>query len=119
MEDQALVNALLLLYSRDEAIGRRSAAATQLAESCRTEIAARMDIDARALGTFLTRLVRDAYLTEEAIEGGAGIEDACEFWTWFDQNMWPAERCSDRREPGASDHRAHPAPRGESPRGVT
>jgi hypothetical protein len=32
------------------------------------------------------------YLSDAALADGQGIEEACEFWTWFDQTMWTAPR---------------------------
>lgn len=46
----------------------------------------------RIQAEFLCRPVRDTYLTEDAIEAGAGVEDICQFWHWFDQRMWPSRR---------------------------
>ena len=54
----------------------------------------RLNCDEHALRALLSRLVRDAYLTEDAIDDGAGIEDACGFWRWFSDQMWPQPHLS-------------------------
>lgn len=93
MDDHALATALVLLHDLEEDGGvRRSAATMRLRETCLAAVAHRLDADPDAVGRFLCRLVRDAYLSDEAIEGGAGVEDVCQFWHWFDQRMWPDRR---------------------------
>ncbi len=93
MDDQDLGSALILLRGLEEdPDARRSETTVRLRQTCRAVIADRIELDPEALGRFLCRLVRDTYLTEEAIEGGAGVEDICQFWHWFDQRMWPDRR---------------------------
>lgn len=92
MDDRDLVTALVRLRCLDDAGARRSATTVRLRETCVSEIADRLDSDPEALGKLLCRMVRDTYLTEEAIEGGAQVEDICQFWHWFDQRMWPRRR---------------------------
>lgn len=93
MDDRDLGAALVLLRGLDEdAEARRSASTMRLREMCVAAVADRIDVDPEALGKFLSRLVRDTYLTDEAIEGGAGVEDICQFWHWFDRRMWPDRR---------------------------
>lgn len=93
MDDRALAAALVLLRGLDDdPRARRSPPTVRLRETCLAEISDHIDVDPEALGKFLCRMVRDTYLTEEAIEGGAGVEDICQFWHWFDQRMWPKRR---------------------------
>ena len=43
------------------------------------------DLDFRV---WFSCLVRDMYLSDAALARGAGLEDLCEFWDWFDRHMW-------------------------------
>ena len=41
-------------------------------------------------------MVRDVFLSESALQQGHGIDEACEFWSWFDHTMWTGARAGDR-----------------------
>ena len=89
MDDLTFGAALLRLYILTDQTENPGSLEVHLRAECREEISRRLTEDDDALRAFLSRLVRDAYLTEEAIDDGAGIEDACDFWRWFSDQMWP------------------------------
>jgi len=39
---------------------------------------------------YISRLVRNIYLSDRALDAGLGIEEALDFWQWFDGRMWPS-----------------------------
>jgi hypothetical protein len=61
----------------------------ELREACRRAIGDRLSIDVVGFRRYLSCLIRDRYLSDTALDSGSGIEDACEFWGWFDELMWP------------------------------
>ena len=85
--DAVLAESLIYLYDND--CGTAVEGHHELREACRQAIGARLSIDGVGLGRSLSRLIRDRFLNDTALEGGFGIEDACEFWDWLDQTMWP------------------------------
>lgn len=89
MDDLTFGAALLRLYILTGEAENPGSLEVHLRAECLEEISQRLNGDEDALRAFLSRLVRDAYLTEEAIDEGAGIEDACGFWRWFSDLMWP------------------------------
>ena len=89
MNDEMLGTALSRLYANDHRTMPGEADASELLALCRQAIRDRLVDDNFDFRVYLSRLVRDLYLSEAALEQGLGIEDACEFWSWFDQTMWP------------------------------
>lgn len=87
VNDEMLRAALSRLFDHRTLPGE--AHASELLASCRQAVRERLLDDNFEFRVFLSRLVRDLYLSEAALEQGLGIEDACEFWSWFDQTMWP------------------------------
>ena len=87
MNDEMLRVALSRLFDHRTLPGE--AYASELLALCRQAIRDRLLDDSFDFRMYLSRLVRDLYLSEAALERGSGIEDACEFWSWFDQTMWP------------------------------
>ena len=89
MNDEMLRSALSSLYANDHWTMPGEADTSELLARCRQAIRDRLLDDNFDFRKYLSRLVRDLYLSEAALEQGRGIEDACEFWSWFDQTMWP------------------------------
>jgi hypothetical protein len=87
VNDEMLRAALSRLYDHRTMPGE--AHASELFALCRQAVRDRLLDDNFEFRIFLSRLVRDLYLSEAALGQGLGIEDACEFWSWFDQTMWP------------------------------
>ena len=87
LSDAVLAESLTYLYDND--CGTAVEGHHELREACRRAIGARLSIDGVGLRRYLSRLIRDRFLIDTALEGGSGIEDACEFWDWLDQTMWP------------------------------
>jgi hypothetical protein len=87
VNDEMLRAALSRLYDHRTTPGE--AHTGELLALCRKAVRDRLLDDNFEFRIFLSRLVRDLYLSEAALEQGLGIEDACEFWFWFDQTMWP------------------------------
>ena len=89
MDDLTFGAALLRLYILTGGAENPGSPEVHLLAECLEQISQRLIDDENGLRTLLSRLVRDAYLTEEAIDEDAGIEDACGFWRWFSDQMWP------------------------------
>ena len=94
MDDLTFGAALLRLYILTGEAENPGSLEVHLRAECLEEITQRLTGDEDALRALLSRLVRDAYLTEEAIDDGAGIEDVCGFWRWFSDLMWPQPHLS-------------------------
>jgi hypothetical protein len=95
MDDRQLGEALVWLYATDCGLVGPAGHEHALRGRCRQGIWDRLVTDDVELRRWLSRLVRDVFLSETALASGHGIDDACEFWTWFDQTMWtlaPARR---------------------------
>ena len=96
MNDDALKEALIHLYAHDS--GRTATRGTRemaLRKRCREEIWERLIEDGPDFRSWISALIRDLYLSDAALADGSGIEDACEFWFWFDKTMWTAARETD------------------------
>jgi hypothetical protein len=108
MNDQALREAVVWLYTRDYGFScpvpradRHPTTAegeAALRTRCRRAVAYRLrsGVDLRL---WTARLARDLFLSEQALACGLGLEDACDFWIWFDKTMWAeaAARASSSR----------------------
>ncbi len=60
----------------------------RLRQRCRHTIRARLFDEELDFRVWFSVLLRDMYVSDTALARGAGIEDLCEFWHWFDQRMW-------------------------------
>jgi hypothetical protein len=98
MDDQALREAVVWLYARDYGLrcpvpGGNPQRATPEGEAalrtrCRQALWDRLVSGRVDLRLWTSRLARELFLSEEALERGLGLEDACDFWIWFDRTMW-------------------------------
>jgi hypothetical protein len=98
MDDQALREAVVWLYARDYGLrcpvpGGDLERATPEGEAalrtrCRQALWDRLVSGRVDLRLWTSRLARELFLSEEALERGLGLEDACDFWIWFDRTMW-------------------------------
>ena len=99
MNDQALREAVVWLYTRDYGFSCPVPRAdlhpvtaegeVALRARCRRAVASRLrkGVDLRL---WTARLARDLFLSEPALACGLGLEDVCDFWIWFDKTMWAA-----------------------------
>jgi hypothetical protein len=94
MEDEQLAVMLVRLYASDEGPTRLVADPSEAKSRCKQAILQRLIRD--EFRVYISRLIRDVYLSEEGLAAGFGIEDACEFWQWFDRSMWPFPSSWDR-----------------------
>ena len=88
MTNEELREALVWLYGRDCGLVAAAGNEPALRSECRQAIWDRLVGDEVELRAWISRLVRDVFLSETALSNGHGIDDACEFWNWFDQSMW-------------------------------
>ncbi len=88
MTNEELREALVWLYARDCGLAAGAGNESALRAECRQAIWDRLVGDEVELRVWISRLVRDVFLSETALANGHGIDDACEFWNWFDQSMW-------------------------------
>ena len=88
MNDAELQDALLWLYASDCGLARALGHEPALRSDCRQAIWERLVLNEVELHVWISRLARDAFLSEQALASGHGIDDACEFWSWFDHTMW-------------------------------
>lgn len=98
MDDQALRDAVVWLYARDYGLrcpvpGGDPARATPEGEAalrtrCRQALWDRLVSGRVDLRLWTSRLARELFLSEDALERGLGLEDVCDFWIWFDRTMW-------------------------------
>jgi hypothetical protein len=96
VKDDQLGDALLWLYATDCGLVGCAGHEAALRTRCRRAIWDRLTEDDAGLRRWISRLVRDIFLSEPALEAGHGVDDACEFWSWFDQTMWTSPP---RRQP--------------------
>ena len=93
MNDDALKEALIYLYTHDsQGPVTRGTYEEALRARCRKAIWDRLVEDGLDFRSWISALVRDLYLSDAALADGQGIEEACEFWAWFDQTMWTVAR---------------------------
>lgn len=97
MDDDALQQAVIWLYARDYGFScpvprgdlhpTTPEGEAALRRRCRRAIAFRLTngVDLRV---WTSRLARELFLSETALARGLGLEDACDFWIWFDKTMW-------------------------------
>ncbi|SDS07051.1 hypothetical protein SAMN04488543_1010 [Friedmanniella luteola] len=96
MRDDVLREALVRLYTADYGAHcpLTSAAAvlpgcgSELRARCRAELQARLRADADGLRVWLAQTARELFLSEPALRRGLGLEDAADFWGWFDRALW-------------------------------
>jgi hypothetical protein len=98
MDDQGLRDAVVWLYARDYGLrcpvpGGDPQRATPEGEAalrtrCRQALWDRLVSGRVDLRLWTSRLARELFLSEEALERGLGLEDVCDFWIWFDRTMW-------------------------------
>jgi hypothetical protein len=100
MTDEELGEALVWLYARDCGLVAAAGDESGLRARCRQAIWDRLVGDEADLRVWTSRLVRDVFLSETALANGHGIDDACEFWNWFDQTMWAIAPGSGDKAPG-------------------
>jgi hypothetical protein len=86
--DEELQEALIWLYASDCGLTARVGDEPSMRTRCRHAIWDRLVTDEVGLRQWLSRLARDVFLSEAALQLGHGIDDACEFWSWFDETMW-------------------------------
>jgi hypothetical protein len=86
--DDELREAVVWLYASDSGLARSAGHEPTLRALCRQAVWDRLVTDEVGLRVWVSKLVRDVFLSDDALRGGFGVEDACEFWSWFDQNMW-------------------------------
>jgi hypothetical protein len=86
--DDTLTIMLVRLYASDMDRHMSLPNPTATRRACTEAILRRM-IDGE-LRCYISRLVRDIYLSDNALQAGLGVEEAFEFWQWFDRTMWPA-----------------------------
>lgn len=87
MTDEALTEALDGLYAYDSGCVDSGTHDEALRARCIAELHNRMGEYEIAPRLFLSRLVRDMWLSEEALANGYGIQDAMEFVAWLDERM--------------------------------
>ncbi len=93
MNDDALKDALIHLYTHDSRGPVTPGSYEEVLRAwCRRAIWDRLVDDGLDFRSWISALVREMYLSDAALADGQGIEEACEFWTWFDQTMWTAPR---------------------------
>lgn len=85
MTDDELRDALDGLYAYDGGATDSGIRDENLRARCKEELKARHAGD--GYGPWLSRLVREMWLSDEAIEQGYGIVDAVEFCRWLDEEM--------------------------------
>jgi len=96
MDDEELRRGVIRLYALDDALGVTASWSDpqldldggELRVRCTEAIWDRLMTGEVDLRVWLSRLVREVFLSEPALERGLGIEDACDFWGWFDRTMW-------------------------------
>ena len=88
MTDDELREALIWLYASDCGLARPTHNDTALRHHCRQAVWDRLVGGEVNLRVWMSRLVREVFLSEAALANGHGIDDACEFWSWFDHAMW-------------------------------
>jgi hypothetical protein len=87
MRDEELRDALDGLYAYDGGAVDSGIHDEGLRVRCIKEMRERMGPHEVAPRLFLSRMVRDMWLSEEALAQGYGIEDAMRFVDWLDERM--------------------------------
>jgi hypothetical protein len=87
MTDEELRAALVGLHAYDEGARDSGIHDEDLRERCKAELKARTASGEPGARLFLSRLVRDMWLSEEALAQGYGIEDAEGFIRWLSDRM--------------------------------
>lgn len=90
--DHELREALVWLYALDCGLAGPHDDEPSLRSRCRRAVWDRLVGDGAELRVWISRLVRDVFLSESALQQGHGIDEACEFWSWFDHTMWTGAR---------------------------
>ena len=88
MTNEELREALVWIYALDCGLVAAVGNEPTLRAECRQAIWDRLVGNEVELRVWISRLVREVFLSETALSNGHGIDDACEFWNWFDQSMW-------------------------------
>jgi hypothetical protein len=99
--DHELREALVWLYAVDCGLACAHEDESSLRSRCRRAVWDRLVGDGAELRVWISRLVRDVFLSEAALRQGHGIDDACEFWSWFDHTMWTGTRAGARVQQSA------------------
>ncbi|HET9647592.1 MAG TPA: hypothetical protein VFP34_05095 [Microlunatus sp.] len=76
---------LVRLFATDLGHDTTLADPTETARLCRRAILQRLIRG--DLRSYLSRLIREVYLSEDALSAGLGIDDARQFLHWFDRRM--------------------------------
>lgn len=83
--DESLMILLVRLFATDLGHDTTLADPTETARLCRRAILQRLIRG--DLRSYLSRLIREVYLSEDALSAGLGIDDARQFLHWFDRRM--------------------------------
>jgi hypothetical protein len=110
LDDETLAIMLVRLYVSEMDPRSQPPQRTETTQACKHAIQRRMTNG--QFGRYISRLVRDIYLSETALEAGLGIEEAFDFWHWFDRRMWPSPQAwyREAHEPGPKSS-THSTPR--------
>jgi hypothetical protein len=108
MTDDELSEAVVWLYASDCGLVRVAGHEPTLHALARQAVWDRLIADEDQLRMWVSRLARDVFLSDEALGGGYGIDDACDFWTWFDRTMWTRSVCGADRGPADAFERSSP-----------
>lgn len=87
MTDQELQDTLDGLYAYDTGSVDSGIHDEELRQRCIAELRSRLGPGEMAPRLFLSRMIRDMWLSEEALAQGYGIEDAVGFIVWLDERM--------------------------------
>jgi hypothetical protein len=87
MTDEELGDALSGLYAYDTGCTDSGIHDERLRQQCIEEMRSRTGPAEIAPRLLLSRMIRDHYLTEEALARGYGIEDVMSFASWLDEHM--------------------------------
>ena len=119
MDDEALREAVVWLYARDYGLScpvpggdpHRWTAEGEAAlrTRCRQALWDRLMSGRVDLRVWTSRLARELFLSEPALERGLGLEDVCDFWIWFDRTMW-LEAVVREPSPAVAAERPRPVP---------
>ena len=116
MTDDELGEAVVWLYASDCGLVHVAGHEPVLRAVSRQAVWDRLVADEDQLRVWVSRLVRNVFLSDEALTGGYGIDDACDFWTWFDRTMWTRSVCgSDHGTAEPTDFRSPALPLRTSP----
>lgn len=87
MDDKELRDALDGLFAYDTGSTDSGIRDEGLRQRCVAELQQRAAPGETAARLFLSRMIRDMWLSDEALEQGYGIEDALEFTDWLGERM--------------------------------